>query len=64
MRKEDLLRKNYKQVAYKGRGEDVDTVYKRFDNGNMRIVQYDKEIIGGGFREAFLNKDQVSQIFI
>lgn len=44
-------------------GEEMDTLYKKFDNGNMWIVQFNEAVQEDAVGMIYLTDRQVEEIF-
>lgn len=64
MTKQELIQKHdYKELgnAVFDNDEKIGTIYKKFDNGNMRIIQFINDLFE--MREVFLTKGQVNKLW-
>lgn len=62
-----MTKQQYKDMKYKelknNSDDEIDTMYKRFDNGNMWIVQFNEEYQEDEIGKVYLTKEQVDKIF-
>lgn len=62
MTKNELRIKGFAEL--KGNGEnEKDTMYKRLDNGNMRIVQFNEKLQPYAIGIVCISEDQIKNIF-
>jgi len=59
MKKAKWLEMSYQQVD----GGEIDTLYKRFENGNTRIVQFNEEEKADEIGVIYLTKEQTEKLF-
>lgn len=61
MTKQKFLDMGYKQLYYTK--DSMDTLYKKFPNGNMWIIQFNSEVSNEAVGMVYLIKEQVNGIF-
>lgn len=59
--KQSYLKMGYIQLV--GEQEDMDSLYKQFDNGNARIVQFNEDVQKEPIGMVYLSKKQIEQLF-
>lgn len=60
--KEEYKKAEYIQLTTED-SEEVDTMYKRFDNGNMWIVQFNEKVGAQPIGMVYLTNHQVEKLF-
>ena len=61
MEKEEYLNMGYKQLKIND-SEEIETLYKKFDNGNVWIVQFNEEFSKDEIGKVYLTKEQIQDL--